>query len=831
MFESAARTHPRMVMPLAALTRRDIATAGGKGANLGELTRTGFPVPPGFVLTTDAYDALLETGVGDDLVRLLDAGADPADVRRLIRSAGMPAGVRDELAAAYAQLGAPAVAVRSSATAEDLPGATFAGQQDTELNVVGFEQVVAAVQRCWASLWTDRAVAYRRERSIDPASVRMAVVVQTMVRARAAGVMFSANPVTGRRDEVVIDAGAGLGEAVVSGRVTPEHYVLDAEGRLRNWVDGEGEVVISAVAGGGTREDAGRRAGVPLLTRAQQTRLAELAHRAADAFGQPQDLEWAVADDRVWIVQARPLTALPPEPRKLSAFERRIGPFYLEMFTTRPYPLDVTAWFTPAIVEMLRRMTASIGVRFPAPEDLLVEQDGVVVALIPPKPRPTWRMLGAPLSLARRVRRFRVDRWTTDPRFIAHAAEVERLRGLDLAALDWGGLLRVVEDAIAATGLVSDLRTDYLPAAFLPQIPLRLMLLVLGRSQLSGALLAGAPSRTREANDALEDLARTVRDDPTLSEVFERTEQAGILRRLPEPAFDAFRLRFEEFLRRYGHRETVSVVLVSAPTWSDAPEVVLGLVKVLVAAPRRSAKAGDDALRELLAHPLLRSGVRRSVARLVAAVREGVALREDTHFFLTMTLPPLRRALIELGSRLVDGGILDGPLDVFHLRLEEMRALQDGAYPSPRDRERMRRLVADRRARRAELGSAPLAQFPADRPAIEHADTLLTGTPASRGRATGPVRVIHEPSEFGRLRAGEVLVCPYTNPAWTPLFPRAAAVVVDTGGVASHAAIVAREYGIPAVMGTRAGTSRLVDGQLVTVDGTAGVVLRGEAMP
>jgi rifampicin phosphotransferase len=290
--------------------------------------------------------------------------------------------------------------------------------------------------------------------------------------------------------------------------------------------------------------------------------------------------------------------------------------------------------------------------------------------------------------------------------------------------------------------------------------------------------------------------------------------------------FAAFRTALAGFLAEFGHRETSSPVLLSAPTWGDAPATVIGLVAALVDAPPPGSRPDPaaQARRRLLDHPLVRvTRTAPRVARLVDSAAAGIAFREDTHFHLTRALPILPRTLLEAGRRLVAVGVLDDAEEVFHLRLEELDRLPDpAALPEP-EVDRLRDLVRRRAGRRAELAGVPLVDTARLR-AAPAADVLVSGVAASGGRASGPVRVIRDPSEFGSLRRGEVLVCPFTNPAWTPLFPQAAAVVVDSGGPGSHAAITAREYGIPAVMGTGTATALLTDGQRVTVDGDAGRV-------
>lgn len=823
----------RTTRPLSDFGRADLAAAGGKGAALGELVRQGFPVPPGFIVTTDAYKSFLTgSGLGGALAKSNEKAADGGPLRALFTSFDMPLAIRRETSEAYAALGGGAVAVRSSATAEDLPGAAFAGQQDTFLNVIGEEAVARAVAACWASLWTDRAIAYRERQGIDPHDVSIAVVVQKMVPADAAGVLFTANPVTGERSEMVVDASPGLGESVVSGRVTPAHYVLKGRGTLRSFMPGSGEVVIVPDAAGGTVERPGGRSPGRSLAPEQLRELAGLGRKAQDLFGRPQDMEWALAGGRIHVLQSRPMTALPPQPLRLNAVQRRVVPFFIEMFQIRPYPLDVSGWMERGILAMLQRMGGSVGVRFPGVAELLPEEDGVVVQLVPPSPRLTFRVLSAPVSLARRARQFRMAAWRNDPRFTAFLEQVDRLNERDPEALRWSAVVGLARECFAAMRGITDLRISYLPGIFLPLLKLRLMLLALGRLRLASALIAGAETRTSQANRSLEQLAAMVRADPELAGAFASAEGPALLQILEDPARAALRAAFDRFLGEYGHRETVSMVLSSSPTWSDAPEVVLGLVKALLGQPPAAADQTGAALAELKRHPLLRFGaVRRQVLAAVDAARAGTAFREDSHFYATKVIPPMRRAYRELGRRLVAAGVIDDVQDVYHLRFDELEAITDdgGALPAS-VRRRYRPLVLARAARRRELEGTPLldtALLFKDR--RRAAGALVAGTPASRGRAEGPVRIIRGPEEFGRLRSGDVLVCPYTNPSWTPLFQRAAAVVVDMGGLGSHAAIVAREYGIPAVMGTGTGTDVLAEGQAVVVDGSVGTVMASGA--
>lgn len=829
---TAATEASVLVAPLGSFGTADIGRAGGKGANLGALVQRGYRVPDGFVVTTDAYAAVIQHAGSTSPLAAFEGTADggPTDgsaIRSALLQTAVPEVLRRAISEAHAALGGGPVAVRSSATAEDLPGAAFAGQHDTFLNVVGEAELVDAVRRCWASLWTDRAITYRRRRGIPTRSLAIAVVVQRMVEAEEAGVMLTANPVTGVRDEILLDASSGLGEAVVSGIVTPDHYRLDSQDQVVEWRPGDREVVIRSVPGGGVVHDTESGVRATRLPDPVLGELARLGRGIAELFGRPQDIEWAHADGHVWVLQARPLTALPPPPQSLSRVQRRTGPVILEMLPSRPYPLDVSLWILPGLGRMVARMLDEIvGLRVHF-GDVLPELDGVVDRFVPPEPRPTAAMVTRLPRTLRRARRYDSARWAADPRFAAYERRIDELTGRDLPSLTWTDLVAHAGEALDALDTMTDIRVDYLPHVGASQLRLLLALRVLGLTDLYADLVAGGATRTADANRALAELAALVRADDELRAAFLGMDADTLAERLQEPLFATFRPAVDAFLTEYGHRETTSVLLISAPTWSDSPGTLLGAVTSLVDEPPRLTRvvAGSAADR-LLAHRLARSEwASRWIMRTVTAARSGIAMREDTHFHAARALPLLRRTALEVGRRLADVGILRDAEEVFHLRIEELQALPEPVTVDPADVARVHDVVEARAARRAELGGAPLISPTSlfHRTATD-ADALVTGTAAGGGRATGPVRLVRGPAEFGRLRSGDILVCPYTNPSWTSLFQRAAGVVVDTGGSASHAAIVAREFGIAAVMGTGTGTSMLVDGQMVTVDGDTGRV-------
>src|SRR5215211_1385648 len=822
-----------LVVDLAQLGARDLDRGGGKAANLGELVRAGFPVPPGFVITTAAYDLVVRTNnLQHDIDTALQFGT--AQVRAGFEQATIPPDVEQAIGEAYRRIGEGPVAVRSSATAEDLPEAAFAGQQETFLEVSGERLLLDAVRRCWTSLWSDRAVSYREQRGLSRAPVKLAVIVQRMVAADVAGVMFTANPVTGARDETIVEASAGLGEALVGGLVTPDHVVL--RNTRHRWKivqrqQGRREVEVRPRAGGGVEQVAGGTASRPSLPDAVLLQLARMGASIARLFGRPQDIEWAWADRTLNVLQSRPITALPEPPARRGRFEpSRFAGDYLQV---RPYPLDMTTWL-PAVANALPRMLP-VGGLIPSFARMWMEHDGVVERLADfPGIRPTPELLLAPARIVALARRYDPATWHQDPVLAASLTRVHELESRDLRALSWDQLLDTAREALAMPLAIMEIRRRYFPRGVLALAALGLALRILGLSDRFAPLLSGVDNRTLEANRALEALAAEIRTEPALATLFANHHAEQLLTALQrEPAGRDFLEQFAGFLDAYGHRETGSPLLVSEPTWKDSPETVLSILTGMARAEpttRQGPAPRMTARDEVLAHPALRfEPLRVLMLGLITQARRVSALREDTHFALTLPMPVLRRTLLELGHRLADVGILDQADDVFHLRFEELEGI-DGIWPPPADlAEALREASRRRAARRLELAGTPVMALPPLFQQQPGDEVLVAGMPGSPGVAEGPVRVVLNPAAFGSLLPGEVLVAPYTNPSWTPLFTRAAAVVVDTGAAMSHAAIVAREYGVPAVMGTGDGTRRLSDGQWVRVDGSRGQVFAASA--
>ena len=830
------------------------ARSGGKGANLARLCQAGLPVPAGFVVDVEAYRRFVdEAGIGplvartarevtgDDADALADASAA---LVAAFEATPVPRPLAEAIAGAWRQLGEGPVAVRSSATAEDLPRASFAGQQDTVLGVTGADQVTAAVRRCWSSLWTTRALAYRTRQGIDHTEVAAAVVVQRMVAADAAGVLFTADPLTGRRDHILVEAVRGLGAPLVGGRVTPQRWV----------VDGPTQAVLTAP------DPTGRE--VP-LDDARLRELTTLGLRAAGLLGAPQDVEWAVAGDRCWIVQSRPITSLFPLPTPIPAAAglRVYMPLNLvAQGMTEPFTPAGCAFFVatamrsstywslrgrerwqaswlPSVLGRLfydvtpfvasPRLAARLSVRLrlkdptaAAALEEWVHREGARL------PRPPRLALGMGLSvwLLRQV-----------PGLMVAAAGPDRaLRRLLGHAED--ELLRLEREAAGRSTAPEqlDFTFETLPRCALDLVMAQLPPVYVGL--MAGPLADRLARRWLGTSEGVEPVRRWLPHDPTLAmgtRVAQLAESCAAVGAEPsrnDPGVS-------RFLATYGHRAPDREIDIGLARFSDDPTYVVELVRSclragdpgeLLARQRRGAEQAEAAVDDLV------TAVRRTQgplqARLLRAVLTRLrglgGLRERPKFDLVRIIALGRSLLQQVGASLVAEHRLDDADDVFFLDPADLRLALQGESLDLRAR-----AAGNRREYERELGRRAVPRIltsegetvygPAA-PAEPPAGTLL-GTGVSPGVHEGMVRVLDSPVGAD-LEPGEVLVAASTDPGWTPLFLLAGALVMEVGGVVSHGAVVAREYGIPAVAAVPDATRRLRTGQRVRVDGGTGVV-------
>lgn len=818
------------ILELGEVGAGDVARVGGKGASLGELLRAGVDVPGGFVLDAATYRAAVaEAKLWPRIERAL-AGAGVAEgdavacdaASRAIRPLfeGLWLGELDApLEARLAPLGA--VAVRSSATAEDLPDASFAGQQETFLGVRGLAAVKEAIAKCWASLWTARAISYRARQGYEQAEVALAVVVQEMVAPDVAGVLFTIDPVSGRKDEMLLDASYGLGEAVVSGMVTPDSFRLGRKGKLvREFRLGSKERRIDATLEGGTRttdvspSDRAR----PCLDDASLHAIAALGERAEAHYGTPQDLEFALCDGRAVLLQSRPITTRAEAPPRYGRLQRRTLDDILEHYPAPPLPLDEVAVVDG--YEALQKTLRLGGLRLPHAREVLRMDDDGVCRVRPPPLRVGLAALGVPVVLR--------HAWRRDPddwRSVADALEPS-VSGAPPGELGDTALLSRLRDALSLATAIADARFS---SVLLPMALWGAWLAVLTRLARHPVdpfdWLGGLSYETVQVERALQEVADQAMAHPDVRALYLERPPTEVVARLADTkGSDAVGAALERLMTEHGARTAKMYVPFSTESWSEDATPVHALVAAMVrAAAPGAAKARFEAA--TAKYEAVREAVQRRLPRFLRATfvstldryRRAHVEREASLYAIERTLRAARLAARELGRRLAARGLLAAASHVVYARFEELESATTGA---PSD---LRRRVARRRARR-ELA---VASWRAQRPVSDAtSDEALRGVAGSPGAAEGPVRLVLDVGDFGKLQAGDVLVCPYTDPTWTPLFALAAAVVADTGGPLSHAAIVAREYGIPAVLGTESGTRSLRDGERVAVDGRAGTVHR-----
>lgn len=895
---SPGGSHPPFTVPLRELRAGDVAACGGKAANLGELLGAGFPVPDGFCLTTGAYRlAAAASGVN----KLLETSADvveefgteehraalAARARDLLLGAAVPADVERSLRAAYSALGPDVpVAVRSSATTEDLPFASFAGQQDSYLNVVGPDALLDAVRRCWASLWTDRAVSYRAAAGFDIGTAALAVVVQEMVDAEAAGVMFTANPVTGRRREAVIDANPGLGEAVVSGAVDPDHFVVDLATRaVLARRPGRKELAVRAVRGGGTERVPAVREPAPglCLTDGQLKALARLGGDVEDHFGQPQDIEWALdSSGTIRLTQSRPITTLYPVPHRRdgAAGERAYFCLSLAQGLTRPLtPMGLAAFrligagaarragvpvtraadgpppYADPGLRLFVDVTAVLHSRFgrmvvPRVFDVMEARSAAVLRELTKDPR---FALGQKSALPVAARLAGIALRTRMPGSVLQAIvrPEESLRRLSRLGERISAAVRPSETA----GRTPEQRLDWVewlltgPAilivpAVLPAPAVGFAMLALARSLLVDTLrpteletvLRGLPGNvTTEMDLELWQLAVRLKKDLPSAELFGEQDVSEVARcylsgTLPQVA----QAELAAFLARWGHR-AVGEIDVGMPRWSEDPRHLIGVLANYLRledpelAPTvqfaRGARDAEAMIRQLAARARRRGRLRgRLVELCLRRARQLAGCRELPKFRIVEVLAAVRRELALVGEDLAASGRTDQPGDIFFLDTVEAR---EGLHGTD-----LRALVAGRRneyereLRRRHVPRLLLSdgtEPEAVAPAAPSQDGALSGSPASSGVVTARARVVLDPVG-AHLEPGEILVAPSTDPGWTPLFLTAGGLVMEMGGANSHGAVVAREYGIPAIVGVQDATLLISTGELVTLDGAAGTV-------
>ncbi|MFJ8991218.1 rifamycin-inactivating phosphotransferase [Streptomyces sp. NPDC102279] len=856
------------VLDLQEVDETRVADVGGKGAHLGGLSRIeGIRVPAGFCVTTEAFRRIVAEAesVDEQLEQLSRLAPDDregirtlsAQIRRTIEEIAIPGDLAAEITRALDRHGERAAyAVRSSATAEDLPTASFAGQQDTYLNVMGVQAVLQQVSRCWASQFTERAVAYRRRNGIDHRTVRMAVVVQRMVFPHAAGVLFTADPVTGNRKVSTVDAGFGLGEALVSGLVNPDAFRVRQD-EIVSKVIAAKQRAVHALPTGGTREvtiDPDRQE-QPALTDAQVVRLVRLGRRIEAHFGRPQDIEWCLVGDGFQIVQSRPITTLFPIPESDDEENHvYVSVGHQQMMTDPMKPLGLSMWQLTAMAPMHAaggRLFVDVARRLASPAgragllDMMGKGDPLVRDaletvlahddFIPSLPD------GGPGGLPGRGASAPIE---TDPAIVTELIERSRasisalehdIRSKSGPAL-FDFLLEAFEEhkRVLSDPLSMQVIMAGMEATWWLNDKLREWL---GEKNAADTLTLSAPDNiTSEMGLALLDVADVIRPHPEVVAFLQGVQDEGFLDDLAKLAGGTeARDAIEAYLDRYGMR-CVGEIDITRPRWRERPAtlvpVILDNVRIFEpgAAERRfeqgrwrAQEKEQDVLSRLRTLP---DGDQKAdeTQQMIDRVRTFIGYREYPKYGIITRYFVYKQALLEEAGRLVQAGVLREREDSFYLTFQEF-------HDVARSHQVDDRLIQQRKdAFRSYQGLTPPRVLTSDGEAVTGAyrrDDVpagaLIGLPVSAGTIEGRARVILDMAEAD-LEAGDILVTTFTDPSWSPLFVGIAGLVTEVGGQMTHGAVIAREYGLPAVVGVEQATRLIRDGLRIRVHGTDGYV-------
>jgi phosphohistidine swiveling domain-containing protein len=887
-------------LPLAT-RNNDLNTIGGKGRSLSRLSNSGFNVPDGFLVPTAAYrrfvaDNDLQPRILNLCKPIIIEGAVSFEqaskkIQELFSLYELSSEIESDIIAAYESLpDRPPVAVRSSANAEDLPELSFAGQQETYLNVTGGPAVAVAIRNCWASLWTTQAINYRHEMDIGQDAVAMAVVVQLMVPSDVSGILFTANPTNGERSEMIVNGSFGLGEAVVSGQVTPDTYVVDRESlNIKDTIIGAKDQMIVSDGTQGVRVESvsAEQQVFSSLSEELLRELCKLALKVEAEFDEvPQDIEWAMVNKELYLLQSRPITNLPPEPLKDVSWPEIPGAQLLkrQVAENMPDPLsplfeelylraifDMQKW--PEGWEWKGNLTRNWLKNFvvitvngyayqPIYEASVGDWEGYMDKLHAEQKKSTWLdnlkriftmpsyiiddMKGGPLHVLYLVgttfRTFKkfpaiklwerqqlpdylaaIEHWErTDSRKASSEELLAGIKSLTFAeALYWSALRSIIGTAKMTDGALQTYLEENAP----------------DQGFISGTFLSGFPSRTLDAEVTLRRIAEEIRNNKTLYEIVIVTPAPRMVTALQNhPEGKDTLVDIRKYLHDYG-RQVFNLDFVE-PSLEEEPLPFLMSLKAMVRNPGYDLVTRQQEVRKnrrskfWQAIKFFKGKSRFEFLRLYLTARINYPTREEALFYMGLAWSSLRPLAKELGDRLVSNGTLTDPDDVFYLTSDDLqRAIDDNdGPPELKSKVKEQRELRALRFRMNQPAAIPPIEtnvtensFAALRGNSDDANKLL-GFAVSPGIVSGIASVIMTPNDFDKMIPDSILVCPLTTPAWTQLFPHAIGLVTDIGSILAHGSIVAREYGIPAVLGIGDATQRIKNGQTITIDGNKGVV-------
>lgn len=810
-----------------------LAKVGGKSSSLARMARENLPIPGGFHITTEAYKEFIDSNnlqpfILSEVKRVNLSDSDSLNIaeqriKEAFTKAEIPEKIVQAIITAYKNLDAvePRVAVRSSATAEDLPDLSFAGQQETFLNIQEETKLNEAVKKCWASLWTARSIGYRTKNKVSHDDVSISVFVQIMVPADASGVLFTANPMTGNQNQMVINAAWGLGESIVGGTVTPDTIVIDKTKGKISKRDIATKEVMTVQINGGAKETAvpKEKQNKPVLNDKEIITLIRLAKKIEELFKLPMDIEWAITAGEIFILQARPITTLRPEIKIPERWRLPKGTYNAMRNNIVELMIDpITSLFGTLGINVVnntmgRSMTKFFGKPNLVPKNLIITVNEHAYYNGSLKIWSMVQILFRGIGIAKRMFTGAVERWTEDarPRYKKLVKEIEIKKINELSNNELlNESKKLLEAAIEAyISIVSGI----IPAAWMSEglfTKVYNFFIKKRNDPPATVYLMGYDTIPIKADKSLYDIAKW----------YGKKEWQNHIR---------------SYLEKYGH--IIYNLDFATPVPADDPTPFIETCKAFlnkeIANPyNRQKKAEKQRIQATQDMHKKLKGVRLWLFRKTVTIAQKYApLREDGLADVGLSYPLLRDLLKELGRRLSKNGLIKNSDDVFWITESEIEnSIKLIAENKPL--EDLSALVSKRKTFHQELKNIepPKVLFWGIHPKtkqikIHFTGEKIKGVAASPGQITAPASVIHGPEDFSKMKTGNVLVAPLTTPAWTTLFTRASAIVTDIGGPLSHGSIVAREYDIPAVLGTGSATKQIQDDQVITVDGSAGVIL------
>ena len=833
---------------------------GGKGMSLSKLLTAGIPVPEGFHVTTTSYKIFVEKNhIQPHINKLLD-GIDSnntsqlenvsTQIGMLFHNGEMPQEVSDAIKTAYAGLGNIAVAVRSSATAEDLPDASFAGQQETYLNIQGENEVLDAVKRCWVSLWTARAIAYRVKNGIKQEIVALAVVVQKLAFSDASGVMFTLNPINGRRSEMIVNAAWGLGESVVSSLVTPDAIVVDKNAERIVSYEAANKEIMTVRTSDGTEE-------IPTpkqlrkkhaLTRNQVMRLTQLGKKIEKYYEMPMDVEWALEKDKLYIVQARPITVLPPE---WTLPEKDV--IYTKGSLAEHLPNPVTPLFATLGLEIVNRASALLWIdMFGKSAKKLLPENGAytiingyvylsanskpfLIAVKSLSPRSLRRALTnsvARWETARKEFEDVIKQWEEKPMHMLNAHQI--MEGIQTVFYGACIYFTRIQLTLPAASISETLFTKFFQGAARRA----------GITDTS-VLLLGFDTIALQSEKNLWDLSEWAKQNNTLgfylksnpaTKIAEDFKSSILPAEVSQEVWIEWKSRINAYFKEFGCTAYEFDFAYATPQEILTPtfESIKAFLEEKgenpysrqIAFEKRRKQAENEILQQIGGHR------KKLFLKLLHWAQNTAPMRENAIYLMGMGHPLIRRMLQEISERLLTGGAISHLDDIYWLTKTELETLitqLDKNIPLSNLSEAIPARQAEHDTFRGYVSPSQLPEK--NKKVVSHATQIqkdgkivLTGIGTSAGVVTAPACVLNSPADFEKFQPGSILIAVTTTPAWTQLFASASAIVTDIGGPLSHSSIVAREYGIPAVMATHTATRSIKNGQMITVDGSEGTV-------